>query len=82
MYAILSSHLLVFDDILTEVYGFKVSRRVIWMALLANTIIFLGTWCTIYLNPSPYWPNQEAYAAVYHATGRIFIASMISYFFG
>lgn len=72
----------VFDDILTEVYGFKVSRRIIWMALLANTIIFIGTWCTIYLNPSPDWHNQDAYATVYHATLRVFIASMVSYFFG
>lgn len=72
----------VFDDILTEVYGFKVSRRIIWTALLANTIIFVGTWCTIYLNPSPDWPHQDAYATVYHATLRVFIASVISYFFG
>lgn len=72
----------VFDDILTEVYGFKVSRRIIWMALLANTIIFIGTWLTIYLPPSSYWHNQEAYATVYQATLRVFIASMISYFCG
>ncbi len=72
----------VFDDILTEVYGFKVSRRIIWMALLANTIIFLGTWLTIYLTPSPFWNYQEAYATVYQGTLRVFAASMISYFFG
>ncbi|KTD03526.1 queuosine precursor transporter [Fluoribacter gormanii] len=72
----------VFDDILTEVYGFKVSRRIIWTALLANTIVFLGTWLTIYLSPSPYWPHQQAYATVYQGTFRVFIASVISYFFG
>ncbi len=26
----------IFDDILTEVYGFKISRQVIWSALLAS----------------------------------------------
>ena len=72
----------IFDDILTEVYGFKVSRRVIWLALLANTIVFVGTWCTIYLKPSPDWYNQDAYATVYHAALRVFFASTISYFFG
>ncbi|WP_419420557.1 queuosine precursor transporter [Legionella sp. D16C41] len=72
----------VFDDILTEVYGFKISRRIIWMALLANTIIFIGTWCTIYLPPSPFWHEQAAYATVYQATLRVFTASMIGYFFG
>lgn len=72
----------VFDDILTEVYGFKISRRIIWLALIANTIIFIGTWLTIYLTPSPDWHNQEAYATVYHATLRIVLASTLSYFFG
>jgi len=72
----------VFDDILTEVYGFKVSRRIIWLALFANTIIFLGTWVTIYLDPAPQWPHQNAYSTVYHATLRIFLASTLSYFFG
>lgn len=72
----------VFDDILTEVYGFKISRRIIWMALLANTIVFLGTWITIYLTPSPYWIHQNAYATVYQGTLRVFVASVISYFFG
>lgn len=72
----------VFDDILTEVYGFKISRRIIWMALFANTIIFLGTWLTIHLTPSPFWHDQQAYSTVYHAAFRVFIASTISYFFG
>lgn len=72
----------IFDDILTEVYGFKVSRRIIWLALLANTIVFIGTWSTIYLTPSPDWHNQDAYATVYQATLRVFVASTISYFFG
>lgn len=72
----------VFDDILTEVYGFKVSRRVIWMALFANLIIFMGTWLTVYLNPSPFWHHQDAYSTVYEGTPRIFIASMISYLAG
>lgn len=72
----------VFDDILTEVYGFKVSRRVIWSAMLANLIIFLGTWVTVFLHPSPYWHDQSAYATIYQGVPRIFFASMISYFFG
>ena len=72
----------LFDNILTEVYGFKVSRRVIWAAQFSNLIIFLGTWSTIYLTPSPFWNQQAAYAAVYEAVPRIFVASMIGYFMG
>ena len=72
----------VFDDILTEVYGFKVSRRVIWSALFANLIIILGTWLTIYLEPATFWDLQEAYATIYHAAPRVFAASIIAYLVG
>jgi uncharacterized integral membrane protein (TIGR00697 family) len=72
----------IFDDILTEVYGFKVSRRIIWSALFANLIVLLGAWITTYLQSAPDWHEQAAYAAIYRATPRIFIASTIAYFFG
>lgn len=72
----------IFDNVLTEVYGFKVSRRIIWTALLANTIIVLGTLLTTYLPPSPFWHDQAAYELIYRAVPRIFIASIIAYLGG
>jgi len=72
----------VFDDILTEVYGFKISRRIIWSALFANFIVLMGLWITTYLTPAPDWHEQAAYATLYRATPRIFIASTVGYFFG
>lgn len=72
----------IFDDILTEVYGFKVSRRVIWTALLANLIIVGGTFLTIHLKPAPLWHYQAAYSVIYQSVPRIFLASIISYIAG
>ncbi len=72
----------VFDDILTEVYGFSTSRRLIWSALFANLIIFIGMWLTIYLPPAADWNYQSAYALIYQSTPRIFVASTLGYFFG
>ncbi|MBA2649276.1 MAG: queuosine precursor transporter [Legionella sp.] len=72
----------IFDNILTEVYGFKISRRIIWSALAANLIVSIGTWIITYLPPSPYWEHQLAYETIYRTAPRVFIASMISYFFG
>lgn len=72
----------IFDDILTEVYGFKISRRIIWSALLANSIVFLGAWITTYLPYAPDWHGQDAYALIYRAAPRIFVASSFAYFFG
>lgn len=72
----------VFDDILTEVYGFKVSRRVIWSALLANVIVVGGAVVTIYLPAAPFWHAQQAYHTVYSAVPRVFVASVLGYLIG
>ncbi|HVV69052.1 MAG TPA: queuosine precursor transporter [Gammaproteobacteria bacterium] len=72
----------IFDDILTEVYGFKVSRRVIWSALCANVIVIMGTFLTVYLPPAPFWHEQSSYATVYQAVPRVFLASIVAYLAG
>lgn len=72
----------IFDDILTEVYGFKVSRRVIWMGLIANAIITFGALLAISLPAASFWPNQQAYQIVFTASLRIFLASSAAYLCG
>lgn len=72
----------IFGDILTEVYGYKRSRSVIWlgffMALLMSVIfIIVGK-----LPPASDWGNQDAYNAILGLTPRIVSASLIAYFFG
>jgi uncharacterized integral membrane protein (TIGR00697 family) len=77
----------VFGDILTEVYGFKASRRVIWTgfcALAISSLVFL------LLRALPADSAWEGYAgsAAYDAilggmsTGGIALASLIGYFAG
>ena len=72
----------IFGDILTEVYGYRRSRRVIWLgfgaALLASAVfIIVGK-----LPPAAGWENQEAYDKILGLTPRIVIASLIAYFAG
>lgn len=72
----------IFGDILTEVYGYKRSRSVIWlgffMALLMSLIfIVVGK-----LPPAAGWNNQAAYDAILGLTPRIVCASLIAYFLG
>src|SRR3990167_9397850 len=71
-----------FDDALTEVYGFAVSRLIIWSGLLCNSIFALGMLLTVHLNPSHFWHNQAQFALVLGAAPRIFIASLVAYFCG
>lgn len=72
----------IFGDILTEVYGYKSSRGVIWlgffMALLMSTVfIVVGR-----LPAASGWNNQAAYDAILGLTPRIVVASLTAYFFG
>ncbi len=70
----------IFWDILTEVYGYKQSRKIIWMwfgaAFLMATIIII-----VWLLPSAQnRPYQEAYQNILWLTPRIVIASLIAFF--
>lgn len=76
-----------FDDILTEVYGFKMSRMIIWGGLACNTIFVLCTLLTVYLPASHIWEINShgfeiAYETVLKAAPKVFFASLISYFCG
>lgn len=76
-----------FDNILTEVYGFKISRFIIWGGLFCSTLMTLCTWITVQLPVSPIWDanthhGNAAYTLVFSGSIRVCLASMIAYFFG
>ncbi|MEX0271238.1 queuosine precursor transporter [Leptolyngbyaceae cyanobacterium UHCC 1019] len=72
----------IFGDILTEVYGYRRSRKVIWLGfisaiLMSFTFILVGA-----LPPAPEWQYQSAYDQILGFTPRIVTASLIAYFAG
>jgi uncharacterized integral membrane protein (TIGR00697 family) len=72
----------VFGDILTEVYGYARSRRVIWAGFAGLAFASFMAWVVVALPPAPFWKNQAAYEVAFGATWRIALASMIAYFCG
>jgi hypothetical protein len=72
----------VFGDILTEVYGYARSRRVIWMGFGGLAFASVMSAVVVALPPAPFWKNQEAYEIAFGLTWRIALASMIAYFCG
>ncbi len=72
----------IFGDILTEVYGFKRSRFVIWVGFAANILMAAVFLLTIALPYPDYWTGQTAYAAVLGFTPRLILASLVAYFAG
>ncbi len=72
----------IFGDILTEVYGYKRSRRVIWTGFLAAFLMSVVFIIVGKLPSAADWGNQDAYDKILGLTPRIVLASLIAYFAG
>jgi uncharacterized integral membrane protein (TIGR00697 family) len=72
----------VFGDILTEVYGYARSRRVIWAGFAALAFAAVMAWVIVRLPPAPFWHNQSAYEIAFGSTWRIALASLIAFVCG
>jgi queuosine precursor transporter len=69
----------VFGDILTEVYGYARSRRVIWAGFAALAFASVMAWVIVQLPPAPFWHNQPAYETAFGSTWRIALASLVAF---
>jgi queuosine precursor transporter len=72
----------IFGDIMTEVYGYAASRRVIWTGFICLAFASLMAWVIVALPPAPEWHDQAAYQSVFGSTARIAIASLVSFVAG
>lgn len=72
----------IFGDVLTEIYGYSASRKVIWTGLI-GLLLMVGTYkLAIILPADRIWEHQEAFEAVLGRVPRIVIASISAYFIG
>ena len=77
----------IFGDVLTEVYGYKKARRVIWTGFGAAGLMALTFWLVSLMPGETTWEGyagQSAYDAILGgvASGGIVVASLIAYFTG
>jgi hypothetical protein len=72
----------IFGDILTEVYGYKEARKVIWLGFLCNLIFVIFAWLGQLLPPAPLWTGQNAYITILGYTPRLLAASFLGYLVG
>jgi uncharacterized integral membrane protein (TIGR00697 family) len=77
----------IFGDILTEVYGYKQSRRIIWIGFFCLALSAFVFWIVSILPGEPTWQQyagQDAYDAILKgmSTGGIVLASLLGYWTG
>jgi uncharacterized integral membrane protein (TIGR00697 family) len=72
----------IFGDVLTEVYGYKAARRVIWLGFLCNLVVVLAIWVAGLWPAAPFWQDQAAYDTILGFTPRLLLASFLAYLVG
>jgi hypothetical protein len=69
-------------DVLTEVYGYRQTRRVIWLGFLCNVLTVLAIWVGQRLPAASFWDGQAAYERILGYTPRLLMASFCAYLVG
>lgn len=72
----------IFGDILTEVYGYKRVRKIIWLAFVMNVLMALVFMAVNALPAAAEGSNAEAFKAVLGWTPRIVLGSVLAFAFG
>lgn len=72
----------IFADILTEVYGYERSRRVIWSGFAGLVLMSFVIWLVGVIPADPDWPFQGSYQDLLMTAPRIALASIVAYFVG
>lgn len=72
----------IFGDVLTEVYGYRQARRVIWLGFFCNFIVVVAIWVGQVLPPASFWNGQKAYERILGYTPRLLVASFLAYLVG
>jgi uncharacterized integral membrane protein (TIGR00697 family) len=72
----------IFGDVLTEVYGYRRARQVIWLGFGCNLIAVIAIWLGQVLPAASFWDGQAAYERILGYTPRLLAASFLAYLVG
>ena len=74
--------LYIINDIITEIYGFRASRKVIWIAVCTNICFVLFLSLIVKLPSSHEIASNNSFDVVFSFSPRILIASVTSFLIG
>jgi uncharacterized integral membrane protein (TIGR00697 family) len=72
----------IIGDILTEVYGFRHARIVIWLGFVVNALAVMAFYLGGLLPPASVWDGQSSYELILGYTPRLLLASFSAYLVG
>lgn len=72
----------IFGDVITEVYGYRQARLVIWLGFFCNLIVVIAIGLGQVLPQASFWDGQAAYERILGYTPRLLGASFLAYLVG
>jgi uncharacterized integral membrane protein (TIGR00697 family) len=72
----------IIGDVLTEVYGYREARRVIWLGFACNLLVVAAVMAGGWLPAAGFWDGQAAYDRILGTVPRILLASFLAYLVG
>lgn len=72
----------IVGDVLSECYGFKSTRRAIWIGFAMAILAVVAFYIAIYLPAADFYEGQEAFAATLGLVPQIVLASLCGYLVG
>lgn len=72
----------IIGDVVPEVYGLQVARRIIWLGFAANLFAVFFFTLTLVLAYPPFFDGQKAFEIVLGFTPRLLFASFCAYLVG
>ena len=72
----------VVNDCITEVWGYRRAKLIIWTGFLMNFIFVLMAWIADLIPGAPYWTNQEGFHALFGLAPRVALASFAAFIVG
>ena len=72
----------IFADIFTEVYGYRVTRRIVWTGFASVVMASIITYLYSIIPPSASYPDNEAFSLIFKTSPAIALATIAGFFGG
>lgn len=72
----------ILGDILTEVYGYENTKKIIWLGFFANLMMVIAIIIAQSLPSAPFWSNQKAFVDILGFAPRLLLASFTAFLIG
>lgn len=72
----------IINDCISEVWGFKKARLIIWSGFISNFLVIAFGNLAINLPSAPFWEGEEAFNFMFGLAPRIAFASLLAFLIG